>query len=484
MARAKKSSPAPGTPANPGAENSASEGASGKWSSRFSKSMDEALVDFNASIGFDQKLACEDVQGSLAHGKMLAKIGLLSQEEFRKIASALEKIREEIETGHFHFNKKDEDIHLNIERRLTELTGEIGKKIHTGRSRNDQVALDTRLYVRKAIDTLLDTLGEFQESLIKKAERHLDFIMPGFTHLQHAQPVCLSHHLLAYFEMFDRDRQRLKNARTRCNILPLGSGALAGSTLPLDRNFVAKELDFDGVSRNSLDAVSDRDYVLEFTFACSVTMMHLSRMCEEWILWASSEFRFIDIDDSLCTGSSMMPQKKNPDIPELVRGKSARTFGHLMTLLALTKGLPLAYNKDLQEDKEPLFDTFETTQNCLFMMNKVLLGTTFNKDFMFEAANEPLILATDLAEYLVKKGVPFRTAHDIVGKTVRYCLEHHKRLQELTLTEFLAISDRYEKDVLAILNLETSVDQRLTIGGTARSCIQAEIRDAKGRLKK
>lgn len=454
------------------------------WSSRFAKGMSQALVAFNASIGFDQRLARDDVAGSRAHGQMLVKVGILSRADGAKLMQALDQVESEIEAGTFEFRTQDEDIHLNIERRLTELTGDLGKRLHTGRSRNDQVALDTRLFTRRAIDDCLDHVEALQKALLAQAKVHVDTILPGYTHLQRAQPVSLGHHLLAYFEMFQRDRERLVEIRRRVNRMPLGSGALAGTTLPLDREMVRKALGFDSITPNSMDAVADRDYVIEFVHAASLIMMHLSRLSEEWILWSSAEFGFLDIDDALCTGSSMMPQKKNPDVPELVRGKTGRVYGHLMGLLTVAKGLPLTYNKDFQEDKEALFDSIDTIQACLHLMRDVVAGTTFNASRMWEAANEPLILATDLAEYLVAKGVPFRSAHEIVGRTVRYCLENNKGLAQMSPAEFRQISEDYDKDVTAILDVKKSVDRRKIPGGTARSNVKQAIKEASVRLKK
>ena len=455
-----------------------------KWSGRFEKEMSKELVEFNSSISFDKRLAKDDILGSIAHCKMLNQSKILTEKEAKTLIDALKEIEREISDGTFRYRKEDEDIHMNIERRLIEIAGETGKKIHSGRSRNDQVALDSRLFTRRGIDEVLKHLQALEIGFLDKAKDHSDFLLPGYTHLQRAQPISLAHHLMAYVEMLERDRNRFQEIRVRVNQMPLGSGALSGSSLPLDRELLAKELDFLGVTKNSMDSVSDRDYIIEFVSAAAICMMHLSRMAEEWILWSTQEFSFLELDESICTGSSMMPQKKNPDLPELVRGKCARVYGNLMTLLSLTKALPLTYNKDLQEDKEPLFDTLDTLKSSLEICKIILEGTTFNQENMQKAVNEPFILATDIAEYLVKKGIPFREAHEIVGKIVRSCIEKKIGLMDLSLEEFKPYSKKFDQDVFDVLSIEKAIDRKITLGGTSRINIQKAIEEAQNRLNK
>jgi argininosuccinate lyase len=445
------------------------------WGGRFSQPTDKFVEEFTASIQFDQRLYRYDIQGSIAHCRMLAKQGIIQPDESDVIVTGLREILAEIERGEFEFSVAREDIHMNIEARLIEKVGPVGGKLHTARSRNDQVALDVRLYLRDEVDAIREALGKLQQALLGQAENHLDVIMPGYTHLQTAQPILFAHHLLAYVEMFARDAGRLKDLRARLNVLPLGAGALAGTTFPIDREWVAQQLGFDGVTRNSLDSVSDRDFAIEFCSFAALTMMHLSRLAEELVLWSSADFAFVDLSDSFCTGSSIMPQKKNPDVPELVRGKTGRVYGNLVSLLTLMKSLPLAYNKDMQEDKEPLFDTIDTVRGSLKVFAEMIAQMTVNAARMRAAAARGFSTATDVADYLVRKGLPFRQAHEVVGKTVRYCVESGKDLPELTLEEFRQFSKKIEADIFAAVTLEASVNARQATGGTARTAVEQEI---------
>lgn len=445
------------------------------WGGRFQESTDAFVAEFTASVAFDQRMANEDIDGSLAHAEMLAEVGVLNAEEFAQIRHGLTQIRSEIAEGRFEWSVALEDVHMNIEKRLTDLIGITGKKLHTGRSRNDQVATDLRLYLRAAIDVCLKELRRFQHGLLDVAERESDTIMPGFTHLQVAQPITFGHHLLAWFEMLERDGSRLLDCRTRLNQSPLGAAALAGTTYPIDREMTAKLLKFDGVCRNSLDAVSDRDFAIEFCASASILLMHLSRFCEELILWNSSAFAFIDIPDRFCTGSSIMPQKKNPDVPELVRGKSARVYGHLFALLTLMKSQPLAYNKDNQEDKEPVFDTVDTVLNCLRAFADMVPHLQPNRDKMYAAAKQGFSTATDLADYLVRKGVAFRDAHEVVGQAVHIALGQGIDLSDLPLATLQQLSEVIEDDVYDYLTLEGSVAARKHIGGTAPEQVRVQI---------
>ena len=437
---------------------------------------------FTASVTFDRRLAAFDIQGSIAHARMLAGAGILSGEDFAAIEKGLAQIREEIASGAFEWSLDSEDVHLNIERRLTELVGDAGKRLHTARSRNDQVATDVRLYLREAIDEVLALIAGLRRAILEVAEEHTETVMPGFTHLQVAQPVSFAHHLLAYFEMLSRDAQRLADCRTRVNRLPLGAAALAGTSFPIDREKVARELDFDGVCENSLDAVSDRDFAIEFVAAAAILMTHLSRFCEELILWMNPRFGFIDLADRFCTGSSIMPQKKNPDVPELIRGKTGRVNGHLVALLTLMKGQPLAYNKDNQEDKEPLFDTVDTVTACLAVFTEMLGGLEVKREAMREAARQGYATATDLADYLVKKGLPFREAHEAVAKAVRHAEGRGKDLSELELAELQQFSKLIGKDVFDALTLEGSMASRDHLGGTAPKRVKAAIAKARKAL--
>jgi len=417
------------------------------WGGRFQKDMDETADSFNASISFDVRLYAQDIEGSMAHCRMLAKQEIISDEEATLILDGLMEIRREMDRGELQIDDDHEDIHSLVEKALVEKIGPVGEKLHTGRSRNDQVSLDVRMYTREAIRRVTDLIREMQRALVDLADKNIDVILPAYTHLQRAQPVLLAHHLLAYYEMLKRDRQRFQEGLRRVNILPLGSAAVAGSTFNLDRRMVAKELGFDGISENSMDAVSDRDFVIEFVSASSILMMHLSRLCEELIIWSTQEFGFVALPDSFCTGSSIMPQKKNPDLPELIRGKTGRVYGHLMALLTTMKGLPLSYNKDMQEDKEALFDTFDTVEQSLFVLSRLLAETTFHRERMLKAAEEGYLDATDLADYLVGKGMTFRKAHEVVGKMVLFAADQGKELNQLTLEEMRDFSRQVEKEV-------------------------------------
>ena len=449
------------------------------WSGRFSEPVAELVKRFTASVGFDRRLAAFDIDGSLAHAKMLRAADILSAADLTAIEQGLAQIRAEINAGTFAWSVDLEDVHMNIESRLTALAGDAGKRLHTARSRNDQVATDVRLYLRAEIDDILALIRAAQRALLDLADRHTDTIMPGFTHMQVAQPVSYAHHLMAYFEMLNRDAQRLIDCRKRVNRLPLGSAALAGTTFPIDRLMVAKELGFDGVCENSLDAVSDRDFAIEFCAAGALVMTHLSRFCEEIVIWMNPRFAFVDLDDRFCTGSSIMPQKKNPDVPELIRGKTGRVNGHLVALLTLMKGQPLAYNKDNQEDKEPLFDTVDTVAASLRVFGDMLGGIKVNAEAMRKAALEGYATATDLADYLVKKGLPFREAHEAVAQAVRFAEECGRDLAVLKLSELQQFSRLIGDDVFAALTLEGALKARSHIGGTAPARVKAAI--AKGR---
>jgi len=452
------------------------------WGGRFSQPTDKFVEEFTASIEFDQRLYRYDIQGSIAHAKMLAKQGIIAAGEAETIVAGLEGILADIEAGSFSFSVGLEDIHMNIEARLIERIGPVGGKLHTARSRNDQVALDVRLYLRDELLAIRDYLAGLRQALLSQAEANLETIMPGYTHLQTAQPVLFAHHLLAYFEMFGRDAGRMADVAKRLNHLPLGAGALAGTTFPIDREFVAEQLGFAGVTRNSLDSVSDRDFAIEFCAAASILMMHLSRLAEELILWSSADFAFIELSDAFCTGSSIMPQKKNPDVPELVRGKTGRVFGNLVSLLTLMKSLPLAYNKDMQEDKEPLFDSIDTVKGSLKIFAEMIAEMKVRTAQMRTAASRGFSTATDVADYLVRKGLPFRQAHEVVGKTVRYCIEQNKEIPDLGLEEFRRFSPLIEADIYDHVTLEASVNARRATGGTAREAVEREIGRARAEL--
>ena len=446
------------------------------WAGRFAETSNPLMEAFTSSLAFDQRLALYDIRGSIAHCRMLVKQKILTRAEGERIVKGLESVQRELERGRFPFLPSDEDIHMAIERRLTEKIGPLGGKLHTARSRNDQVLLDVRLYLRDEITTIRQLLGTLQKQLARMAKRHSAVVMPGYTHLQRAQPVLLAHHLLAYYEMFSRDQERLQQCGERVNVLPLGVGALAGTTLPIDRHHVARLLGFPRVSENSLDTVADRDFLVEFLSVCAILSMHLSRLAEELVLWASSEFGFIELPDAFATGSSMMPQKKNPDIPELVRGKTGRVYGNLFALLTVLKGLPLSYNRDLQEDKEPLFDTVDTVKGVLSVLETMLPQIVFREDRLREAALGGFTLATDVADYLVEKGLPFRKAHEVVGAVVRWCLAEKKGLEQLSLEEWQRFSPLFGQDLFPRLTLESAVDRRRSYGGTARSEVQRRLR--------
>ena len=455
---------------------------SSMWGGRFAEATDQFVAEFTASVQFDQRMYRQDIRGSIAHATMLAQVGVLSGEDRDLIVNGLSQILAEIEAGQFEWRVDLEDVHMNIEHRLTERIGIAGKRLHTGRSRNDQVATDIRLYVRDEIDAIRAELKRLMTGLIDLAEREADTIMPGFTHLQTAQPVTFGHHLLAWFENLKRDDERLADLRKRVNRLPLGSAALAGTTYPIDRRITAELLGFEAICENSLDAVSDRDFAIEFSAAASLIMMHLSRFSEELVLWASAQFQFVDLPDRFCTGSSIMPQKKNPDVPELVRGKAGRVFGHLMALLTLMKGQPLAYNKDNQEDKEPLFDAIDTVRGSLRAFADMVPALQPRREVMREAARRGFATATDLADYLVKKGMPFRDAHEVVGKAVGHGVKTGKDLAEMTLTELQGFSGTIADDVFAVLTLEGSVNARNHLGGTAPAQVRAAVARARARL--
>jgi argininosuccinate lyase len=452
------------------------------WGGRFTESTDTFVEAFTASIGFDYRLYRQDIAGSIAHARMLAHVGIISEMEVAKIVDGLEAIRLDIEQGNFAWSVALEDVHMNIEARLIDRIGETGKKLHTGRSRNDQVATDLRLYLREEIDDLCARLTRLEAALLGLAEQEVDTILPGFTHLQVAMPVSFGHHLLAWIEMLERDFQRLQECRQRVNIMPLGSAALAGTSFPIDRAYTARLLGFDAPAANSLDAVSDRDFVIEFCGAAALAMVHLSRFSEELILWSSAQFNFIELPDRFCTGSSIMPQKKNPDVPELVRGKSGRVIGNLVGLLTLMKGQPLAYNKDNQEDKEPLFDSVDTLKGALRVFADMMPAIRVNRERMITAARQGFSTATDLADYLVRKGIAFRDAHEIVGRAVLFGVNNAKDLSELTLLELQAFSSAIGEDVFQVLSPEGSVAARNHPGGTAPQQVRSAIALVKERL--
>jgi argininosuccinate lyase len=458
-------------------------GSGATWSQRFESALHPAIAAFNASIGFDMALIEYDLTGSQAHAQMLATTGIISAQEGEQLVKGLEQVRQEYRQGNFKPGIDAEDVHFAVERRLTEIVGDVGKKLHTARSRNDQVGTDTRLYLRDQIQYIRQQLRQFQTVLVTLADQHVQTLIPGYTHLQRAQPISLAHHLLAYFEMAQRDWLRLGEIYRRVNISPLGSGALAGTTFPIDRHYTAELLNFDGVYANSLDGVSDRDFAIEFLCAASLIMVHLSRLSEEVILWATQEFRFVSLTDSCATGSSIMPQKKNPDVPELVRGKTGRVFGHLQALLVLMKGLPLAYNKDLQDDKEALFDAVKTVQSCLTAMTILLEeGLEFRTDRLAEAVNEDFSNATDVADYLATKGVPFREAYNLVGKVVRTCLAANKLLKDLSLAEWQELHPAFAEDIYAAIAPEQVVAARNSYGGTGFDQVRQALQTAKAKI--
>ena len=449
------------------------------WGGRFSEPTDAFVEAFTASVTFDKRLYAHDIQGSIAHASMLAKVGVLSEAERAAIVDGLQAIRAEIEAGEFDWSIAREDVHMNIEARLIERIGDVGKKLHTGRSRNDQVATDIRLYLRDELAAILSELKRLQTALVDLAEAEADTIMPGFTHLQTAQPVTFGHHLLAWFEMLKRDHGRLRDCAARLNVMPLGAAALAGTSYPIDRSYTAELLGFDGVCENSLDAVSDRDFAIEFVADAALLMMHLSRFSEELVIWTSSQFDFIELGDSFCTGSSIMPQKKNPDVPELIRGKTGRVNGHLIALLTLMKGQPLAYNKDNQEDKEPLFDAVDTLRACLRVFADMIPAITPKRDKMRAAARAGFSTATDLADYLARKGVPFRDAHEVVGKAVAFGVKEGRDLADMSMEELRQFSAHIDADVFDVLTLQGSVAARDHLGGTAPAQVRAAAQRAR-----
>ncbi|MFT9497396.1 argininosuccinate lyase [Anaerosolibacter sp.] len=448
------------------------------WGGRFAKSTASLVDSFNASIEFDQKLYKHDILGSMAHAKMLGKCNIITTTESQRIIDGLQAILGDIEEGLVTFQIEYEDIHMNIEKLLIDRIGEVGKKLHTARSRNDQVAVDIRLYLREEIEEICGLLKNLLTTLKDLGTIHKDTVMPGYTHLQRAQPVTFGYHMMAYFQMFKRDLARLHDCYERVNIMPLGAGALAGTTYETDRQFLAQQLGFSDICQNSMDAVSDRDFAIEFISDASIMMMHLSRFCEELILWSSAEFHFIEIDDAYSTGSSIMPQKKNPDVAELIRGKTGRIYGNLMNILTIMKGLPLAYNKDMQEDKPPLFDTVENLKDCLVIFNEMLKTTTIQKDQMKKATKEGFMNATDVADYLVKKGLPFRSSHEIVGKMVLHCIQHGKAIDDLSLDEFISFSPVFTEDILEIIKIENCIASKVSYGSTAKGSIETMIQQA------
>ncbi len=453
------------------------------WGGRFRSDTDKLVDSFNASIHFDKRLFREDIEGSMAYCKMLAKQGIISKEEAATILNALREIHGEIERGTFAFEESLEDIHTHIEKALVEKLGPLGETIYTGRSRNDQIALDTRLYIRNAITEIITLIKDFQLSLVELAEENLDLIMPGYTHLQRAQPVLLAHHLLAYYEMLKRDAERYEGALKRTNVLPLGSAALGGTTFNVDREFLAGELKLEDISFNSMDAVSDRDYVLEFIFSSALLMMHLSRLCEELVIWSTQEFDFIEISDAFTTGSSIMPQKKNPDIPELIRGKTGRVYGNLVSLLTTMKGIPLTYNKDMQEDKEPLFDTVDTVEQSLTIFSSLLKEIDFREESIQKATEKGYLVATDLADYLVTKGMTFRKAHQLVGDMILSAKEKQKELHQLDLSDMRRFSTLIEEDVYEWLDPLSCIKRRDIKGGTGPEAVKKALKKAQEELR-
>ncbi len=452
------------------------------WTGRFTEPTHESVERLTSSLPFDQQLFEYDVLGSLAHCQALEKARVLTRAERRTLTRGLERVRRELRERRFSFAASDEDIHMAVERRLTELVGPVGGKLHTGRSRNDQVTLDLRLYLRDHLQTLQTRLQGLQLAFLERARQHLDVIIPGYTHLQRAQPVSLAHHFLAYVEMLERDKARVQDVYKRVNVMPLGSGALAGNNYPIDRAFTAKLLGFPALTRNSLDGVSDRDYVAETLSVLALIMMHLSRLSEELVLWASYEFSFVELPDGFCTGSSMMPQKKNPDVPELIRGKTGRVYGHLLSIMTTLKGLPLSYNRDLQEDKEPLFDGMGTVIECLTVYVELIRRLRIRRDVLSETVGSGFLLATELADYLVKKGIPFREAHRVVGQVVRYCLEHRMEWRDLSLAELKTVSPHFSRDVSLFLTLEGAIDRKTQIGGTSRKQVTRQLNAWESRL--
>lgn len=452
------------------------------WDGRFSEKTDTLVEAFTASVDIDGRLYAYDIEGSIAHCKMLAKSSIITEDEALSLIQGLEKIRSEIETGQFQFDDTLEDVHMNIEARLGEIVGTVARKLHTARSRNDQVALDVRMYLRAETANIIRRLTELRKVMVRLAKNYTDAVLPGYTHLQRAQPVLFSHHLMAYYEMFSRDAERFQDCLGRTNVMPLGAAALAGTTYPIDRHYTAELLDFPKVSANSIDSVSDRDFIIEFLSAASICMMHLSRMSEELILWSSSEFAFIELSDAFTTGSSIMPQKKNPDVPELVRGKTGSVFGHLFTMLTMMKSLPLAYNRDMQEDKKPLFEATDTLQACIEIYIRMLPTMKISKETMMQAASVGFLNATDMADYLAARGMPFREAHNCAGRAVSFALDQKKELHELTLEELKSFSSLISEDIFDFLTIEQMINRRTSFGGTASETVMAAIREAEKAL--
>jgi len=454
------------------------------WAGRFTGETDKLVDEFNASIFFDNRLFVYDIEGSIAHAKMLAEESIITKKDMTRIVNGLKSIKKEIKAGSITFTSDMEDIHMAIEKRLIEMIGPVGGKLHTGRSRNDQVALDMRLYLRHETVEILTSIRRLQTALVDMADRNIDVIIPGYTHLQRAQPILFSHHLLAYYEMLERDLGRFNDCLKRINLMPLGAGALAGSPYPLNRSFVAKELGFAGVTENSLDSVGDRDFCIEFCGAAAILMMHLSRFCEEIILWSSQEFAFVELSDAFSTGSSIMPQKKNPDVPELIRGKTGRVYGNLMALLTVMKSLPLAYNKDMQEDKEPVFDAVDTVKASLNVLSPMLDTTKINRERMLSATRDGFLTATDATDYLVTKGIPFRDAHHTVGTIVAHCINTGKYLEDLSVEEWKDFSIIFDDDIKEKVSVRSSVNSRDIKGGTALKRVKKRIEVIKRKLKK
>ena len=452
------------------------------WDGRFSEETDKSVEAFTSSINIDKRLYAYDIEGSIAHCKMLVKTSIISEKEGLSLIHGLNKIKEEIDQKRLEIDNSFEDIHMYIEARLTKEVGSAALKLHTARSRNDQVALDARLYLRKETSLIIRLLWTLKKVIVDLAQEHLETILPGYTHLQRAQPVLLSHHLMAYYEMLSRDYYRFKDCVKRINVMPLGAAALAGTTYPIDRELTAKLLDFPEVSANSIDAVSDRDFIMEFLSAASICMVHFSRLSEELILWSSAEFNFLELPDAFATGSSIMPQKKNPDVPELVRGKAGRIFGNLTGMLCMMKSLPLAYNRDMQEDKEPLFDTVDTLKACIEIYIKMLPKLKFNKEVMYQSTTKGFLNATDMADYLVKKGLPFREAHHCTGKVVNYAISNSKELHELKLEELISFSSLFDKNIFHVLSVSSMINQRTTFGATAKENVQMAIQTARRQI--
>lgn len=454
------------------------------WGGRFTKPTNKLVEEETASIGFDQKLAAQDIKGSIAHVSMLAGQGIVSQEEKEEIVNGLKRVGEKLEAGELEYSTADEDIHMNIEKFLIEEIGPVGGKLHTGRSRNDQVATDMHLYLKEHTEAIIELISKTQKAVFNQAEKHVETLLPGYTHLQRAQPVSFAHHLLAYFWMLQRDKERFEDGLKRTNISPLGAGALAGTTFPIDRHESAHSLGFDQVYANSMDAVSDRDFILEFMSAASIMMMHISRLSEELVIWSSQEFQFIELDDSFCTGSSIMPQKKNPDVPELLRAKTGRVYGNLFGLLTVLKGLPLAYNKDMQEDKEGMFDTVETLEAGLAMLAPMIETMEVKKENMKQAVSEDFSNATDIADYLVNKDVPFREAHEVIGKIVLYSINKKKFLLDLTIDEYKQFHSLFEEDIYHVLEPSQVVRNRNSYGGTGQDQVVSQLKEAESALLK